>query len=136
MSPIHHRDPGLAGLIGLPLSVGQSPNLAATEMPYYSLIPDGHHLHPNVVSLLARSAPRKAMLITDSIELLGMPDGTYPGHAQIPFNQTKLGTKVVIEGTDTLIGGCCSLQEGVQNLMKWSGCNVAQEFLKFRSIQF
>ncbi|KAF2100054.1 Metallo-dependent hydrolase [Rhizodiscina lignyota] len=128
MSALHHRDPGLPGLVGLPLSTVSShpPATPGTEPPYYSIIPDGHHIHPNVVSLLARSGPQKAILITDSIELLGLPDGTYPGHAQIPFNQTKMGTKVVIEGTDTLIGGCCSLQEGVRNLMKWSGCDVAQ----------
>lgn len=130
MSPLHHRDPGLSGLIGLPLShIPTQSSLTGqrtAEAPYFTLIPDGHHLHPSVVSLLYRSAPQRAILVSDSIELLGLPDGTYPGHAQIPQNQTKLGTKATIEGTNTLIGGCCSLQEGIRNLMKWSGCDVAQ----------
>lgn len=130
MSPLQHRDPGLPGLIGLPLTRIQSQSSPSgqktAEAPYFTLIPDGHHLHPSVVSMLYRSAPRRAILVSDSIELLGLPDGTYPGHAQIPHNQTKLGNKVTIEGTDTLIGGCCSLQEGVRNLMQWSGCDVAQ----------
>jgi len=76
--------------------------------------------------MLFRANPAKCIVITDSIELAGLPDGTYPGHAQIPFNQTKTGTKVTIEGTDTLIGGCAGLSECVQNLMKWSGCGVAE----------
>ena len=76
--------------------------------------------------MLFRANPRKCIVITDSIELAGLPDGTYPGHSQIPHKQTKVGSKVVIEGTDTLIGGCASLQECVKNLMEWSGCGVAE----------
>lgn len=119
MAPLHHRDPGLAGLISAPSST----NVAS---PYYSIIADGNHLHSSVATMLFRANPRKCILTTDSIELAGLPDGTYPGHAQIPFNQTKKGTKVVIEGTDTLIGGCASLQECLQNLIKWSECSVAE----------
>jgi N-acetylglucosamine-6-phosphate deacetylase len=83
-------------------------------------------MHPSTLSLLHRSNPRKSILITDSIELAGLPDGTYPGHAQIPHPQTKLGTRATIAGTETLIGGCISLQEGVRNLMAWSGCGIAE----------
>lgn len=76
--------------------------------------------------MLFRSNPLKCILTTDSIELAGLEDGTYPGHAQIPHNQTKRGTRVVIEGTETLIGGCASLRECVRNLVEWSGCSVAE----------
>jgi len=124
MAPLHHRDPGLAGLINA------APSTIANS-PYFSIIPDGNHLHPSVASMLFRANPSKCILTTDSIELAGLPDGTYPGHSQIPFQQTKKTTpggygRVVIEGTDTLIGGCASLQECVQNLMQWSGCDVAE----------
>lgn len=119
MAPLHHRDPGLAGLVAAAPST-------LPECPYFSIIPDGNHLHPSVATMLFRSNPSKRILITDSIELAGLPDGTYPGHAQIPHRQTKSGSRVTIEGTETLIGGCASLQECVQNLMKWSGCGVAQ----------
>lgn len=76
--------------------------------------------------MLFRSNPQKCIFITDSIEMAGLPDGTYPGHSQIPHNQTKQGTRVVIEGTDTLIGGCASLEECVQNMIRWSNCSVAE----------
>lgn len=119
MAPMHHRDPGLAGLVtAAPSTLAQS--------PYYSIITDGNHLHPSVASMLFRSNPRKCILVTDSIELAGLPDGTYPGHSQVPHNQTKKGTKVVIEGTETLIGSCATLEECMQNLIKWTGCNVAE----------
>lgn len=118
MAPLHHRDPGLAGLI-----TTASPHQTS---PFFSIIPDGHHLHPSVATLLFRSDPSKCILITDSIELAGLPDGTYPGHAQIPHNQTKKGSRVVIEGTETLIGGCAMLQDCVRNLMAWSGCELAE----------
>lgn len=119
MAPLHHRDPGLAGLV-----TASSSNLR--NSPYFSIIPDGNHLHPSVASMLFRAGPSKCIVITDSIELAGLADGTYPGHAQIPFNQTKKGSKVVIEGTETLIGGCAGLSECVRNLKSWSGCGIAE----------
>lgn len=119
MAPLHHRDPGLAGLVtAAPSSLASS--------PYFSIIPDGNHLHPSVATMLFKSSPSKCIIITDSIELAGLPDGTYPGHAQIPFQQTKIGSRVVIEGTETLIGGCASLVECVQNVMQWSGSAAAE----------
>lgn len=119
MSPLHHRDPGLTGLISMPCA-------DEVSSPYYSIIPDGNHLHPSVATMLFRANPEKCILITDSTELSGLDDGLHPGHAQIPHQQRKTGSKVTIEGTDTLVGGCASLQECVRNMMKWSGCDVAE----------
>lgn len=119
MAPLHHRDPGLAGLV-------TTANTDGLESPYFTIIPDGNHLHPSVATMLFRANPEKCILITDSIELAGLDDGVYPGHSQIPFKQRKTRSKVTIDGTDTLVGGCASLQECIQNIMKWSGCNVAE----------
>ncbi|KAF1916865.1 hypothetical protein BDU57DRAFT_517233 [Ampelomyces quisqualis] len=119
MSGWNPRAPGLAGLTSLPKT--QHP-----PSPYYTIIADGHHLHPSTVSLLYRANPKRAITITDSIELASLPDGTYPGHSQIPFEQTKDGDRATIAGTDTLIGGCIPLQQSVRNLMKWSGCGIAE----------
>ena len=119
MTPLHHRDPGLAGLVTTPSTDG-------LESPYFSIIPDGNHLHPSVATLLFRANPARCIFITDSIELAGLDDGVYSGHAQIPHQQRKTGSKVTIDGTDTLVGGCASLQECMRNMMQWSGCNVAE----------
>lgn len=77
-----------------------------------------------MVAIAYRSAPSHCILVTDSIELSGLADGTYPGHAQIPFKQIKKGNRVTIEGTDTLAGSCISLDECVRNLMKWASIKV------------
>ena len=119
MEPLAHRLPGLAGLMA-------APNTLHYTTPYYSIIADGIHLHPAVVSMAYRSDSKKCILITDSIEMAGLPDGLYPGHAQIPHPQRKVGNKVTIEGTDTLIGSCIGLDECVRNLIRFSGCNIAQ----------
>ncbi len=114
MNPLHHREPGLPGLISDP-----SP-------PYFSIIADSIHLHPRIVGIAYRSSPSHCILITDSIELSGLADGIHPGHAQIPFNQRKEGNKVTIEGTDTLIGTCIGLDECVRNLMAWAEIPVQE----------
>ena len=110
MNPLHHRRPGLPGLI------------ASQHAPFYSLIVDGVHVHPATATMAFRANPQKCILISDSIELSGMPDGVYPGHAQIPHQQRKHGNQVTIFGTDTLIGSCCGMDECVRNLVKFSGC--------------
>ncbi|KAL9044150.1 MAG: hypothetical protein Q9214_002693 [Letrouitia sp. 1 TL-2023] len=114
MSPLHHRNPGLGGLIASP------------DAPYFSLIADGVHLHPTIVTMAFRSNPTRCILITDALEMAGMPDGVYPGHAQIPHPQRKQGNKVVIDNTDTLIGSCVSMEDCVRNLKQWAGCSVPE----------
>lgn len=113
MAPFEHRNPGLAGLM-------------STGRCYYSIIPDGIHLHPSVVTLCLRADPRKCVFITDSTEIAGLPDGVHPGHGQISGQQVKQGNRVTIEGTDTLIGSCCTLDECVRNAVAFTGCNLAE----------
>ena len=113
MPPLHHREPGLAGLM-------------TTGRCYYSVIADGIHLHPATLSLAFRNDPAKCILITDSIEMTGMPDGVYPGHGQIVQRQRKEGNMITIEGTETLIGSCCMLDECVRNLVSMTGCGLAE----------
>jgi N-acetylglucosamine-6-phosphate deacetylase len=113
MAPLHHRDPGLAGLM-------------TSGRVWYSIIPDGIHLHPSVLSLAFRADPSKCILITDNIELAGMPDGVYPPNGQIMHRQRKVGNKVVIDGTDTLIGSCCMLDEIVRNMLRLGRCSLAE----------
>lgn len=134
MDPLHHRSPGLAGLIALPSSSSseeanedeKAKAIVNPETPYYSIIADGIHLHPSTLTLAFRSNPQKCILITDSVELAGLPDGLHQGNAQVPHQQRKLGNRVTIEGTETLIGSCCGIDECVRNLVRWSGCSLAE----------
>ncbi|KAF7873880.1 hypothetical protein EAF04_002552 [Stromatinia cepivora] len=111
MNPLHHREPGLAGII-------------PSGTVYFSLIADAIRLHPSIVSLAYHACPSKAILITDSVELSGLPDGSYPGHPQIPEPQLKAGNKVTIAGTETLVGTCIPLDQCVRNLMEWANIPV------------
>ena len=113
MPPMNHRQPGLAGLM-------------ASGKVWYSVIPDGIHLHPSVLGLAMRANPTKCILITDSIELASLPDGVHEGHGQIGGRQRKEGNKVTLEGTDTLVGSCIRLDECVRNMVEYTGCSLAE----------
>lgn len=64
MKPLHHRVPGLAGLMSLP-----------HPQVFHSVIPDGVHIHPATLSLAYNVDPERCILISDSIELAGLADG-------------------------------------------------------------
>lgn len=69
MRPLHHRDPGIFGLLGLP-------DDQKREL-YYGVIADGIHLHPSVVSMAYNLHPSGFILVTDAMHLVGMEDGRY-----------------------------------------------------------
>lgn len=114
MNTFSHRSPGAAGLI------------SSSEAPFFSLIADGIHLHPATITMAFRTNRERCILVSDAIELGGLPDGVYPGHAQTPHPQRKKGNKITIEGTDTLIGSCVGIDECVRNLRQWAGCPLAE----------
>ncbi|KAF2839540.1 carbohydrate esterase family 9 protein [Patellaria atrata CBS 101060] len=156
MSPFYSRDPGLAGLISLPSpSPSPSPPTSTVHPPFFSLIPDGQHLHPATVSLFYNTAPTRCILITDSVELAGLPDGTYPPNAQIHHWQRKCGDRATLikslpsssahtqlstepprdppgsspqrlSSNETLVGSTISLSTGMRNLQAWTGCTLSQ----------
>ena len=84
------------------------------------------HLHPSILALALRANQDKCIVITDNIELAGLPDGVHPPNGQIRHRQHKAGNKVVIDGTDTLIGSCCMLDECVRNMVRLSRCTLAE----------
>lgn len=114
MNAFGHRSPGIAGLV------------SSSEAPYFSIIADGVHIHPATATMAFRANPSHCILISDAVEMAGLPDDIYAGHAQIPHAQRKVGNKVTIEGTDTLIGSCSDVAECVRNLKAWSGCSLAE----------
>jgi len=54
MPPIHHRDPGVIGLLGDP-----------ARSPYYGLIVDGLHSHPNTVRIAYAAKKDGCIVVTD-----------------------------------------------------------------------
>ncbi|KAK3492918.1 uncharacterized protein B0T23DRAFT_152862 [Neurospora hispaniola] len=76
MKPLHHREPGVFGLLGLAAPVPGEEDKTC-KRPYYGVIADGIHLHPLSVCLAYNLHPRGFILVTDAMHLAGMPDGKY-----------------------------------------------------------
>ncbi len=69
MSPLHHREPGLAGCA-----------LDRRDV-YVGLIADGVHVHDAIVRLVLRVAPGRTVLVSDAAVETHRPDGTLAGSA-------------------------------------------------------
>jgi N-acetylglucosamine-6-phosphate deacetylase len=107
MAPLHHRAPGLVG--------------AALEADIpCELINDGRHVHPAVVSLVARviSCP---VLVTDAIAASGAGDGTFMLGGQevrVHAGEARLA------GTESLAGSTLTMSEAVRRAVRDSGLSI------------
>lgn len=143
MNPLHHREPGLAGLVGLRSlqqdgtngsdvanQKGQSSD--AANAPYVTMITDNIHLHPAILRLCYYTNPARCILITDSIELAGLPDGIYPPNGQITYPQRKVGSRATNVADrskgekETLIGSCITLLEGIRIMAQTTGVTLGE----------
>jgi len=93
MQQLHHRDPGIVGLLG---------SEDTLPRPYYGIICDGIHIHKSCVKLAYRSHPRGAILVTDAMAQLGLPNGTYEWTNGKKI--TKEGMYLHLEGEETIAG--------------------------------
>lgn len=109
MPPIHHR-------------AGGAVVCALTEDAVYTeMIVDGIHICPETVKLAYRSKPRdKFVLITDSMEATGCPDGNYSIAGQPVV--VKDGKALTLDGA--LAGSTLNLLQGIKNLISFAGAEV------------
>jgi N-acetylglucosamine-6-phosphate deacetylase len=116
MRPLHHRNPGVFGVLGLAES---------QPRPSFGIIADGIHLHPTSVKIAFNAHPDGFVLVTDAMHLVGLPDGTYDwtnGERII-----KMGAKLVLEANPAKIAGSSiALVECVNNFLAWSGASIPQ----------
>lgn len=111
MPEFHHREPGLAGAV------------LADERVTAGLIVDGLHVHPGIIKVVWQiTRDGRLNLVTDAIAALGMPDGDY-----------QLGKlTVTVKGEScrlpdgTLAGSTLSLDKGLKNLIKYTGCSLPE----------
>ena len=115
MPPLNHREPGAVG--------------AALEdsRVYCELIADTFHVSTALYPVLAKLAARRLVLITDSIEVAGMPDGEYE----------QMGQKVIVDGIHcrypdgTIAGSTLTMDTALRNfarntdLSPWQLVNLA-----------
>ena len=106
MAPLHHREPGLPGLA------------LTDDRVHVGLIPDGIHVHPSVVAVAQRALGTRLTIVTDAVAALGQPDGTY--------GPITVGADGVRLADGTLAGSNLGMDQGVRNLVAFSGCAAVE----------
>jgi N-acetylglucosamine-6-phosphate deacetylase len=111
MSGIHHRAPG--------------PVVAAFEDPrvILELILDGQHVHPDVATLVFRSAPGRVALVTDSMAAAGAHDGDYTLGS---LNVAVRDGLALLRGTTTIAGSTLTLDRALRVAMTKSHISPAE----------
>ncbi len=104
MTPLHHRDPGVAGA-------------ALNSGVYAELIADTFHVDKGLYPMLARAKGRKLVIITDALRAAGMPDGEYEIGGQA-FVLKGIQCKL-LDGT--IAGSVLRLNHGVRNYRDYAG---------------
>ncbi len=116
MSPLHHRDPGVAG-------AGFMLPALTTE-----LIADGIHVHSAVIKFLFDvKGAWNVCVITDAVSPAGLPDGDY--------GQTEMaGGKIYMKGTRTLAGSTSTMLESLQRVLSYTGRTLENVLPSFTAV--
>jgi N-acetylglucosamine-6-phosphate deacetylase len=110
MPALHHRDPGLAGI------------LLTSGKVRCGIIADGVHSHPHMVKLAYLCCGHENLyLVTDAMGAMGMPPGSY----QIGGQSVTVNSGVVCLADGTLAGSVLRMDEALQNMMGFTGCSLA-----------
>jgi N-acetylglucosamine-6-phosphate deacetylase len=119
------RAAGKVPRLGLHLDKGEVADLEF-ERPFYELIVDGIHSHPNSVRLAYNTYPEGCILITDAMKILDphLKDGVHEWRDGKRF--VKEGVKLYLEGTDTLAGSVVTLDSCVRNFSRFTGCSLGE----------
>ncbi|KAF9529673.1 hypothetical protein CPB83DRAFT_811717 [Crepidotus variabilis] len=96
------------------------------ERPFYGLIVDGIHCHPNSVRLAYSSHPEGCVLVTDAMKILdpNLSDGIHEWRDGKRF--VKEGDKLYLEGTSTLAGSVVTMDKCIRNFSKFTGCSLGE----------
>lgn len=116
MKPLHHRNPGIFGLLGT--------TSHSHSKPYFGIIADGIHLHPTSIKIAWNAHPDGLILVTDAMRLAGMPDGTYDWTNGSRI--VKKGALLTLEENGKIAGSSIQLVDCVTNFMNWTGANVPE----------
>lgn len=111
MRPFHHRDPSLVGAI------------LNDDRVYTELILDGELVDFDAARLAYKiKGSNRVLLITDSLESTGLPDGSYNLVGQKIVSKNG---KVFLED-GTLAGSTLSMNTAVYNAIHYLGCSLPQ----------
>lgn len=105
MLGLNHREPGTVG------------GVLTEDRIIPQLICDGIHLHPATVKLVVNAkSPSRVILITDSIQGTGLPDGKYDQKGQ----RFSVIDGVARTPTGGLSGSTLTLDQAIRNVMKFT----------------
>ncbi|MEO7430212.1 MAG: N-acetylglucosamine-6-phosphate deacetylase [Acidimicrobiales bacterium] len=108
MVPLHHREPGLAGVA------------LTDERLHVGLIADGIHVDPSVVTVAQRALGDRLTLVTDAVAALGMPEG----RQALGRSEVTVDADGVRLADGTLAGSNLAMDQAVRNLMAFTGCSA------------
>jgi N-acetylglucosamine-6-phosphate deacetylase len=107
MAPLHHREPGLAGVA------------LTDQRARVGLIADGLHVDPAVVAVAARALGDRLTLVTDAVAALGAPPGPVRlGDVDATVSAGDGGVRLA---DGTLAGSTLALDRAVRNLVSFAG---------------
>ncbi len=113
MTPLHHRDGG-------PICA------ALTGNKFAELICDGLHISPQMIKLAYGAlTSKRTVLITDSMEGTGCPDGEY----MLAGSHVVLKDGKALTETGAIAGSTLSLDEAVRNLMSFCDIPLTEAIL-------
>lgn len=113
MTPIHHREPGVVGT-------------ALLSDAYAEFICDGEHLDPDIVAMSYKAKTSdRFVLVTDSMQAAGMPDGVY----MLGELETYVVNGVARIKEGNLAGSTANLHMCLLNLMKFAGASLEEAIL-------
>lgn len=113
MRGLHHREPGVVGAV------------LATPGLYAELIADLIHVHPGAIQVLLRTVGvEHLVLVTDSVQATGLPDGEYVLGDNEIFVQD--GAARLADGT--LAGSTLTLKQAVRNMIEEIGVHPVDAF--------
>ncbi|HVX44573.1 MAG TPA: N-acetylglucosamine-6-phosphate deacetylase [Mycobacteriales bacterium] len=108
MRGLHHRDPGIAGVIG--------PSSLVCEA-----INDGEHLHDAVVRLLSRLVGDRLCFVTDAMAAAGIGDGSYRlGKREV---RVENGKATLVE-TGSIAGSTLTMERAVARAVREVGLPI------------
>eukprot|EP00729_Bicosta_minor_P017007 gene17007-20076_t len=125
VSGFHHRLPSLGNFGLLNTFPPGLPGYEGLRPPTVEIITDFKHVHPLTVAAVigARSLDDVAC-VTDTV--LEPTPGTKVKYLGRQLEVTPDGKTVVLAGTTTLAGSCCTLLDAFKNLVNTLGISVAE----------
>ncbi|CAE6494007.1 unnamed protein product [Rhizoctonia solani] len=116
------RSPVVGPITSAPVAVPST--IKPLDRPFYGMIVDGIHSHPNSVKLAYTAHPEGCVLVTDAMSMLDphLSDGVHEWRDGKRL--VKQGDKLFIEGTDTLAGSVVTMPKCIRNFMAFTSCTL------------